>query len=292
MGAASCQPINTDHITGRDLAAAIPALKALSSNQSYSLSPIPGQRRVFHANELTRIARAAGIDSPLEIEACFEWVRRLPERNVLLQAMKKALGGSDATVELLEDPSVPIPDGAIEFPLNGLSGASSGPVVWRGIVAYAPNKIVPIWTRVRVTVHEKQVVAAETLRPGQEITAANLRTEEYSGPFRREKKYSDPQQVIGLMPRNTVGAGTVLSEALLRPVNDVERGDTVRVVVQVQSAHIETEGVAEEGGVRGSTVTVRNPKSGRKYRARIESRDRVVVLPVTLAGLAVEEAKS
>lgn len=292
MQAASCRPIQTDHITGGDLASVIPTLNALPQEQSYSLAPIPGQRRVFRANELTRLAKSVGITDAIESEVCFEWARKVPDREVLLTAMRRSLQDISATVELVDEVSTPIPEGNVDFPLNGLSGASSGPVVWRGTVAYSPNRTVPLWTRVRVTVHEKHVLAAGSLKPGQAIGAADLRTEEYSGPFQREKKYSELQQVIGLMPKNTVAAGTVLTEALLRPVNDVERGDVVQVVVQMRSARIEAEGIAEEGGVRGSVVTIRNTKSGRRFRARIESRDKVLVLPTALAGLAVEESKS
>ena len=216
----------------------------------------------------------------------------MASKEVLLAAMQESLAGLNATVQLVDEPSSLIPEGRVQVPLLGLSGASAGPVVWRGTVTYAADKTITIWARVRVTVHETHVVATETLKPGHTITALDLRSIEYTGPFQREKKYFDPKQVIGLMPKNTVPAGTELSEALLRPVNDVERGDAVQVVVQVASARIEAEGIAEEGGSRGSTVTVRNPKSGRKFRARVESRGKVLVLPTTLAGLVVEDSKS
>lgn len=292
LGSGGCNQIRADHIYGRDLAAAVSVLKALPAETSYSLSPTPGQRRVFRSNELTRIARAASITEPVDQDVCFEWVRKPLDVQAIVDAMKRSLAGLNATVDLVEPPSVPVPDGVIDFPLAGLSGSSAGPVVWRGTLVYAGNKILPLWARVRVSVKQSRVIAAATLKPGQPISAADLRTEEYAGPYQREKKYSDPQQVIELMPKVTIAEGTSLSEALLRPVNDVERGDLVQVVVQIENARVEAQGIAEDGGVRGTSVTIRNPKSGRKFRARIESRDRVVVLPGGVTGLAVEESKS
>ena len=289
---AGCHPIRAEHIYGRDLAAAVPALSSLPPAEEISFSPIPGQRRVFRSNELTRIAKARGIAVRIDDEVCFEWPRSLPKREDVLAAMSASLKELHGDVELVDAPTNPIPEGVLNFPLSGLSGSSQAPVVWRGTVTYAPGRTLAIWARVRVTVHERHVIAANTLRPGQRIAPLDLRTENYIGPFQRETKYSDPQQVIGLMPKNTVSPGTALSEVLLRPANDVERGDTVQVIVQVAQTRIEAQGIAEDDGIRGSFVTVRNPKTGRKFRARVQDKDQVLVLPTGLAGLVTEDSKS
>ena len=111
-------------------------------------------------------------------------------------------------------------------------------------------------------------------------------------PFLREKIYSDPQQVVGLRPKNTIAPGTALTENLVRPVNAVERGDTVQVIVVFASARIEAQGIAENGGTLGSVVTVRNPKSGRTFRARIQDTGKVIVLPAGTPGLVGEDSNS
>ena len=290
---AGCAPIAADHIYGHDLAAVVPALQSLSRN--------PGLQPRAHPRTAARLQKQR-----IAAHRQSEWnhpahrkrrllssaSRKVPEPRDLLAAMQESLKGIHAAVELVENPVYPLPQGPLSFPLSGLSGSSDGPVVWRGTVTYAPNHILPVWARVRVTVHEKRIVAADTLKPNIPISALAIRVEDYSGPFQRETKYSDPQQVIGLMPKNTVPAGAMLTPALLRVANDVERGDSVQVIVQIDSARIEAQGIAEDGGPRGSFVTIRNPESGRKFRARVEDRDKVFVLPTSAAGLAVEDPKS
>jgi flagella basal body P-ring formation protein FlgA len=289
---ATCQSIQSDHIYARDLAAVIPAFGSVAPAQPVSLGPIPGQRRVFRSNELTRIARSMSLNSEVSGEVCFEWTRHAPDREQVLAAMRSALRDSNATVELVDLPANPIPAGSIAFPLTGISGFSDGPVSWRGTVTYAANRSIPIWARVRITAHEKRVVAAQTIEPNRPITAADVRVDDYTGPFRREKNFADLQQVIGLMGRSTIVAGTAIGSAMVRDAVAVERGDTVQVVVQIARTRIETEGIAEESGPRGAVVTVRNQKSGRRFRARVEERDKVMVLPTSMAGLAVEDSKS
>ncbi len=64
------------------------------------------------------------------------------------------------------------------------------------------------------------------------------------------------------------------------------------VIVETASTHIEAEGIAEEAGRTGAVITVRNVKSGKKFRARVEDKDKVVVVPGGPFGLATEESKS
>ena len=83
--------------------------------------------------------------------------------------------------------------------------------------------------------------------------------------------------------------GSEIRESELAIASEVSRGDTVEVDVQVSSAHITAEGIAEEGGRRGTVITVRNVKTGRKFRARIEGKDKVSVLPGSSAGLVGDD---
>ena len=178
----SCLPVHAEHIYGRDLAAALPELSALAPEKTISLSPVPGQRRVFRAIELNRIARANGLEAALNREVCFEWPRHVPRQDLVLSAMKKSLTGLNATIEVVEPPLNPIPDGKLDFPLSGISGSSDAPIVWRGTVTYAANRTLAIWARARIVVHEKHVVATATLSPSDTIRGTDLRLETYDGP--------------------------------------------------------------------------------------------------------------
>ena len=73
---------------------------------------------------------------------------------------------------------------------------------------------------------------------------------------------------------------------------DIARGDTVEVVVNGVGALIRTAGVAEESGNRGAAIMVRNATSGRKFRARVEDKGKVSVVPGVAAGLIAKDQKS
>jgi flagella basal body P-ring formation protein FlgA len=94
-----------------------------------------------------------------------------------------------------------------------------------------------------------------------------------------------------MVPRRPLPAGVALTENDLDKPRDVERGDTVQVIAEEGRAHIETQGVAQDGGRRGATITVKNSSSGKTFRARVEDKDKVLVIPGTSSGLAVEEKK-
>ncbi len=89
-----------------------------------------------------------------------------------------------------------------------------------------------------------------------------------------------------MVARFEIRAGTVLTSRLLEAPKEVERGDTVSVLVQAPGARIEAAGVAEQSGARGSLIVVRNAKSGKKFRALVEDQDKVVVIPQAPIGLA------
>jgi flagella basal body P-ring formation protein FlgA len=288
----ACHVINSDRIYARDLAAAIPLFSALAPNLEVGFAPAPGLQRVFHPVELRRIARANHLEDDISEDACFQWSLVVPAPESMLAAMKKALGNRNPEIEFIDQSSAPAPAGELVFPLSGLSAFSDMPVVWRGYVVYALNRRFSTWARVRITIKESRVVAAETLLLGEPVSAGQLRTENYVGPLLREAGLTDVGQVIGMIPTRTIESGSVLMEGMLTPANEVRQGDIVQVSIQVSNARVEAQGIAEESGRRGAVITIRNAKSGRKFRARIEDKDKVVVVPGGESGLAVEEKKS
>ncbi len=288
LTAPGCRAIESDHIQGRDLANAAALFKALPADLPIGLSPVPGQQRIFLPSELRRIALAHHLEGDVTESVCFSWPMSVPSREAIRSAMEKTLANRNAAVEIVDSSMSPAPPGEISFPLSGLSGSSNGPVVWRGSVNYAGSHKFLIWARVRVTVKEQHVVAAELLRPGEEIRREQVRLESYEGPLTRDGYCNSLGEVIGSLPQSSISADTPLKSTLLRERKDVERGDLVAVIVQSERTRLEAQGIAEEAGRRGSVVTVRNAKSGRKFRARVQDKDKVLVLATSSAGLAVE----
>lgn len=286
---AACHIIAVEHIYARDLAAVAPAFTALPPGLEVGFAPAPGQMRVFHPPELRRIAAAHQLAGNFSADICFTWRMAAPTREAVLAAIGKTLAGRNAQVELLDQSLMSAPVGEMVFPLSGLTGVSDQATIWRGYVRYAENRRYSIWARVRVRVKENHVVAAEPLKPDLVITPDEVRLEPYEGPLPRDKVLTELASVVGMVPRRPLPPDVALTENDLDKPRDVERGDTVQVIAEEGRAHIEAQGIAEDGGRRGAVITVRNSTSGKKFRAQVEDKDKVLAIPGTSSGLAVEE---
>lgn len=289
LGAASCHVINTDHIYARDLAARSQVFSLLQPDTQIALSPIPGQQRTFRPAELKKIAQANHLEGTFDQSVCFTWAMTVPSREDLLAAMNKTLSGRAAVIRIVDQSSSPLPEGELLFPLSGLSGSSEGPVLWRGTLVYSDSRTLPTWARVEISIKEQHVAASESLHPGDPIRASQLRLVGYEGPLTREPFYVSVNDVVGLTPRSTIVAGTVLSSTQLRERKEIERGDRVKVIVQSGRTRLETEGVAEEAGIKGSLIMVKNERSGKSFRGRVEDKGAVSVLPSGPTGLPGEQ---
>ncbi len=136
------------------------------------------------------------------------------------------------------------------------------------------------------------MVAARTIKPGELISLADVKTVPYSGPLRRLPVIHDDHELAGKCAVRPIEEGTVLAETMLAKPQDVERQQIVTVHIQFGAASIETQGVAIEGGREGEVIKVRNPKSGRIFRGRINAPGVVTVVPGGEVGLAGEDKKS
>jgi flagella basal body P-ring formation protein FlgA len=290
--AQSCHPIHSDHIYARDLAAAEPAFGTLPPDLEIGFAPVPGLTRVIPASEIRRLAAANAITlSGSPAPACFAWPTAVPAREALLEAMQKALARRNPQIEIVDQFHAPAPPGNIVFPLSGLSAVSDAPVVWRGYIEYAPGRRFLLWARVLIRVHENHVIANEALHAGDRIRPAQLRMEAYQGPPTRDIPFASVAEAAGMVPRFEISPGAMLSDRLLEPAKEVERGDAVAVWVETAAARIEAAGVAEQSGARGTMILVRNARSGRKFHALVEDRDQVLVVPLVPVGLVGGDTK-
>jgi len=292
--APACRPVQSERIYGRDLALALPAFSPLAPDLELGFAPAPGGQRVFHPAELRRIALANHIEGAAGISAdvCFAWPMAVPARQDILAAMKQTLKGRNARIEIVNQSLLPAPNGQLVFPSSGLCGFSAEPVIWRGYVLYGVNRRFSIWARARVLVSESRLVATGTLTAGEPVRADQVRVDPYDGPLSRQDPIVDLKDAMGMVARFDIPAGTLLVKNMLDKPEEVERGDTVEVIVETASTHIEAQGVAEQAGRTGAVITVHNAKTGRKFRARVEAKDQVLVVPGGPAGLVAEESKS
>ena len=265
---------SADVIRARDLAAALPEWTALDPGTALVPAPIPGVQRVLHAAELRRLALRWNIDASAPREVCFLVPAAAPDPARMLAAMQRQL--PDARIEILEASRQPAPEGEFEFPLSGLHLAPAGGY-WNGYVNYGLRRRFGVWARVKVAVSIKRVVAVHNLPAGHPIEPADVRLEIQDSFPGAGRILSEVAQALGRIPRRPVAAGTAIRAEWLDEPKQVQRGDTVQVDVIEGAAHLKLEGIAQASGSAGEMIPIENPASKRRFRARVESKGKVVV---------------
>ncbi len=277
-GAAACLPVTGDRILGRDLALADAAFAALPANLTVAYAPAPGTKRAFAQAELARIARANNIKTAIPEEICFEIPMHEIEDTDVLSSMRRSLT-ADAELSLVELPRTVVPVGRLEFPLTGLEPAVKGARIWRGFITYGETLRMRIWARVNVCRRVEAVVAVSALALNVPIDAAHLRLETVSVPVGQDQHVAQHiEQVLGRVPKKTVDAGSTIPLALLEIPPTVRRGDAVKVEVRSGPARIQIDAVAENAARTGEIVQLRNPSTGKTFRARLEGGSKAVIV--------------
>jgi flagella basal body P-ring formation protein FlgA len=283
----SCEMINGDQIIGSDLTRALPAFSSMPKDVVLGYSPTPGGRRTFSFPELAGIARKYGFSAPENSTACFEW-RLLPlDENAIRAAIRESLQAPEARVEVLAMSRLQIPLGKLIFPMSGISAStgvdSTTPVTWRGEVLYHSSHKFSVWARVKVAATMTRVVATEMILPGRAVTAPQVRLETYDDfPLRNDIARS-LDEVIGRVPRRALRAELpVLRTDLMEPFQ-VQRGETVLVTAVSGRTQLSMEATAQNSGRQGDMISLKNERSGRTFMARIEGKDRAIVVIGPLA---------
>jgi flagella basal body P-ring formation protein FlgA len=281
---AACYPIAGDRILGSDLAAASPGFSSLPATMTIGYAPAPGTQRIFAAPELARIARANHLTLTNPVEVCFEIPMRLMTADETMASMRAALP-PDTELAIVELPTTSIPAGRLEFPLAGLehSGPTThGSRVWHGSARYGETLRMPIWARVTVQRKYVAVVAIKDLALNVPVELASLRLEPVSVPLDSERVALRLEDVLGRIPQKPVYAGETIPLAILNTPPIVRRGDAVKVEVRSGSARLQFDAVAQGSARAGDLIELRNPESGRIFRARLEERGRAVVIVAPL----------
>jgi flagella basal body P-ring formation protein FlgA len=270
----ACQVVNSDHILGKDLAAASPLFAALDPGIEVSAAPLAGAERVLRPEEIVRLARQNGIalEGPAP-SICFARVTESLSAEKLLPELQRALGLDNANIEILDFSRFGVPRGTFEFPKSSLMPNG----LWRGRVRYGENHSMPVWVKTRITVERTWVEAAEALIVGKAIEASQLNVR--TG---RRFPFDPPlvesmQLLVGRKPVRTLAAGTPVAPGMLTVAHDVERGDRVEVEVKVGAAILDFEATAESAGRTGDSIMVKNPENGRTFQAKIQDKGHVLV---------------
>jgi flagella basal body P-ring formation protein FlgA len=279
---AECLPVTGDRILGRDLALADPQFSALPASVIVGSAPVPGSKRVFASAELFRIARANNIQLVQPKEVCFEVPLQTLVDEDFASAMRQALpAGTEVTI--LDRSRTDVPPGDIVFHPNGLAAApANDPSVqlWRGFVRYTGTRKVEIWAKVRICGQFTSVMASRDLAANVPIDATALRIETWTGPLQREALAVRLEEVLGRIPKRALKAGAPIPLSLLRQAPVVRRGEAVKVDVQCGPARLHLDAIAERDGRDGEMLELRNPVSGKTFRARLEGSKAVLIIPM------------
>lgn len=281
-----CFPVEDDRIYARDLAAAIPAFSGVAADFAVGYAPAPGIRRVFKGAALERLARNQGVTTEALPDVCFERAMAALQAGDILEAMRTAwyagdVRGTDVRMELRSFSPLNAPQGKVVFPRAGLQlPAASDPraeVVWRGYVIYGINRRFSISARARITTTTTRVVAVSDLSIGTPVRADQIRLESFDTFALDDRPARNLDEVVGYLPRAPIRAGSTVLRSQLSRAPEVARGDVVKVEVTAGAARLMLEGRAENDGVTGKTILVKNPASGKLFRARVTGKDKVSV---------------
>jgi flagella basal body P-ring formation protein FlgA len=263
-----------------DLARAVPAFAAIPHYVPLAPSPAAGGMRVFPVSELQSLAARFSLPAQGLAEACFRFSVQPLDRERVIAAMRKELRIPDVKIELLETNPASVPVGEIAFRREELAPPAASdrktPVMWHGDILYGGDKHFGIWARVILTAPALRLVAVEELRTGVPVRANQVRAELVEG-FPGPVNEVTVDQIVGLLPvRSVLTGGEIRLDNLVRP-NDVNRGDSVLVEVQIGGAHLSLTGKAESAGHVGDFVAIRNPETSKVFRAMIKGSGKVLV---------------
>jgi len=276
-----CYPVQDDRIYARDVTAAIPAFAGVPADFALGYAPAPGTRRVFKGAALERLALNQGVTLESSPDVCFERAMATLEAHEILEALHTAWNGPDVNMELRSWSPQIAPQGKVVFPRTGLQmPAVSDPqaeVVWRGYVLYGNNRRFGISARARITTSATRVVAVTDLSAGETVREDQVRLETFDTFALDDRPARRLDEVVGYVPRARIRAGSTVLRNQLNRAPEITRGDVVQVEVTAGGAHLAFEGKAQSNGTTGAVILVKNPSSGKDFRARVTGKGKVSV---------------
>ena len=293
LNAAACLPVSSDQILAADLARSVPEFAIVPRDAVIAFAPTPGSRRIFHSSELHRLALKFGVSLDSDREACFDWPLHPISREDVIASMRRSLALSDlhidnAHIEIIEIGTHAAPQGRIVFPLSGLLPAAdrnNGPALWRGYVIYSGKRRFDIWARLKLSAPTTRIVALNSIPVAHTIAATDVRLETVEDfPIWHEAaRHLD--EVVGRIARRGIESGrTVMRADLAQPI-EIKAGDVVEVEVDSGKARLRMQGRAENSGHTGDVISIRNQRSGKLFRARVEGKGQVLVMPGVTGGV-------
>lgn len=121
-----------------------------------------------------------------------------------------------------------------------------------------------------VRIAERVVVPNRDLRRGDILSEEDLVFKEWDQSKVPSDAVLDPAQAIGLRARRTIRSGQPFRLSQVEGVPIVERGDRVRIVLEMGRLHVQAMGRAQEKGAVGDWIRVQNLDSKREVTGRVD----------------------
>lgn len=280
----ACIDIEEDRILARHLREQIPEFQRISADAVIGLAPRPGLRRILPSYELSGFARKHHISIGASHDVCVvrTALTMTPDalHSVLLNSLQRIAGTEgDVSLELLEHTRTPVPAGRMEFLESGISPTDiHGTQLWRGTVVSPGGDRYPVWAKVRLQQKCRTVVPRETIPVGTSISETQLEVVTRQLPFGANKlTFADPGQLTGRVAARELAAERIISRKDVLAKREIQAGDTVAVTATTGGAFLRLEAIAESSGIAGGSVVLKNPISGKRFRATVAGTGRATV---------------
>jgi flagella basal body P-ring formation protein FlgA len=286
FGAGPCIPIADNEVRLSHLAGAAPGISAAQADAFVAYTPAPGVERVLSRETIRRVAARAGVSLSLAGDVCIQRAVAPLTR----AAVERAIAASGLKAEVVAICPCQVPEGGeLELPRSGLTvsgtAAAGTEALWRGRWRYGGTRSLAVWVKVRLAPSGFRLVAAEDIEPGQPVQANQIRLDPTTG-LETGGRLAHPEEAIGKIARRRIRKGEpLLTTSLVQP-EEVRRGALVEVAVESGGAVLRLTAPAETSGRLGERILVRNPETGRRFRATVRETGKAVL---QIAGEAHEK---
>lgn len=154
---------------------------------------------------------------------------------------------------------------------------------WTGNLLFVANG--EVVSAQPITGRYQELMAVPVLkRPvtqGQVITAADVDWAEFPASSMRGELVTDVQALIGQSPKRMISANRPIRMHEVGGAAVLRKGALVRLRYEAGTLSIATTGQTMEAGALGEIIAIRNVNSKQIVRARVESAESAVVVPLT-----------
>ncbi|MDX1301101.1 flagellar basal body P-ring formation chaperone FlgA [Photobacterium sp.] len=127
---------------------------------------------------------------------------------------------------------------------------------------------------IRAAIRLPVVVATTTINRKTKITASMLRMQELH--LTKAKTFTTQfSDVIGKRVKRRIRSGQLINPAQLQQLWLVEKGDEVVIIASKNGMQASMKGIAQDNGVKGEQIDVRNSSSSKIIRTIVASRGKV-----------------